>query len=60
VPEILEVEAAREVLAAQALDREIVRVHAPDAWFLKRGTTGAALRHALIRNSFTASACTSA
>jgi formamidopyrimidine-DNA glycosylase len=54
VPEILEVEAARQVLAAHALDREIGRVHAPDTWFLKRGTTRAALRHALIGNSFTA------
>ena len=54
VPEILEVEAAREVLDAYALDREIARVHAPDTWFLKRGTTGAALRHALVGNSFTA------
>ena len=54
MPEILEVEAAREVLGAHALDREIARVHAPDTWFLKRGTTGAALRHALIGNSFTA------
>jgi formamidopyrimidine-DNA glycosylase len=53
LPEILEVEAARQVLAEHALDREIVRVHAPDTWFLKRGTTGAALRHALIGNSFT-------
>jgi formamidopyrimidine-DNA glycosylase len=50
----LEVEAARKVLAACALDREIVRVHAPDSWFLKRGTTGAALRHALTGNAFTA------
>jgi formamidopyrimidine-DNA glycosylase len=54
VPEILEVEAARELLGAHALDREIARVHAPDAWFLKRGTTGVALRHALIGNSFIA------
>ena len=54
MPEILEVEAARQVLDAYALDREIVRVHAPDTWFLKRGTTGAALRHALVGNSFTA------
>jgi formamidopyrimidine-DNA glycosylase len=54
MPEILEVEAARELLAARALDREIVRVHAPDAWFLKRGTTAAALRHALVGNRFTA------
>jgi len=54
VPEILEVEAARKVLAARALDREIVKVHAPDTWFMKRGTTAPALRHALIGNAFTA------
>lgn len=54
MPEILEVEAARAVLAAHALNREIVKVHAPDTWFMKRGTTGAALRHALNGNAFTA------
>jgi formamidopyrimidine-DNA glycosylase len=54
VPEILEVEAARQLLAERALHREIARVHAPDAWFLKRGTTAAALRHALVGNRFTA------
>lgn len=54
MPEILEVEAARQVLAERALEREIARVHAPDAWFLKRGTTPAALRHALVGNAFTA------
>ena len=54
MPEILEVEDARRVLDAHALDREIIRVHAPDTWFLKRGTTPAALRHALIGNKFTA------
>ena len=54
MPEILEVEAAREVLAARALDREIARVRARDAWFLKRGTTAAALRHALVGEWFTA------
>ena len=53
MPEILEVEAARAVLGACALDREVTRVHAPDTWFLKRNTTPAALRHALIGNSFT-------
>jgi len=52
VPEILEVEAARQLLDARALEREIDRVHAPDAWFLKRGTTAAALRHALVANRF--------
>jgi len=54
VPEILEVEAARKVLDARALDREIAKVHAPDTWFMKRGTTAAALRHALVGNAFTA------
>jgi len=52
VPEILEVEAARQVLDAHALGREIARVHAPDTWFMKRGTTAAALRHALVGNRF--------
>ncbi len=54
MPEILEVEAARKVLAACALDREIVKVYAPDTWFMKRGTTAPALRHALLGNTFTA------
>ena len=39
MPEILEVEAARQVLAARALDRTIATVEAPDAWYLKRGLT---------------------
>ena len=54
MPEILEVEAARKVLEARALDRKIVKVHTPDAWFLKRGTTPARLRRALNGNTFTA------
>ena len=54
MPEILEVEAARKVLDDHAVGREIVKVYAPDAWFLKRGTTAAALRHALVGNAFTA------
>jgi len=54
VPEILEVEAARKVLEARALGREIAKVHAPDTWFMKRGTTAPALRHALVGNAFTA------
>ena len=37
MPEILEAEKARELIEAQALGREIATVHAPDAWFLKRG-----------------------
>src|SRR5215475_12144607 len=47
MPEILEVEAARALIAARALHRPIVKVHAPDAWFLKRGLTPRAIRVAL-------------
>ncbi len=44
---MLEAEAARALIAEAALDREIARVHAPDAWFLKRGLTPRAVRSAL-------------
>ena len=54
VPEILEVETARALLDARALDREIAKVHAPDAWFLKRGLTPPAVRAALKGQSFVA------
>ncbi|HEX5614121.1 MAG TPA: DNA-formamidopyrimidine glycosylase family protein [Acidimicrobiia bacterium] len=47
MPEILEVEAARRVLEERALGRAIARVHAPDAWFLKRGLTPRGVRRAL-------------
>jgi formamidopyrimidine-DNA glycosylase len=43
VPEIIEVEAARQLIEERALKREIARVYAPDAWFLKRGLTPAAI-----------------
>ncbi len=39
MPEMLEAETARALVAERALDREIATVHAPDAWFLKRGLT---------------------
>jgi formamidopyrimidine-DNA glycosylase len=52
VPEILEVETARALLEARALDREIAQVHAPDAWFLKRGLTPPAARAAVTGRSF--------
>ena len=54
MPEILEVEAARAVLEHRALDREIAKVHTPDAWFLKRGTSPNVVRHALRGQAFTA------
>jgi len=53
VPEILEVETARALLDARALDREISAVHAPDAWFLKRGLTPRAALAVLKGQSFT-------
>ena len=53
MPEIIEVESARALLEARALDREIVGVHAPDAWFLKRGLTPRAVDSALQGQSFT-------
>ena len=39
MPEMLEAEAARALIADRALQREIAKVHAPDSWFLKRGLT---------------------
>jgi formamidopyrimidine-DNA glycosylase len=47
LPEILEVESARALIEARALRRPIEHVHAPDAWFLKRGLTPRAVRRAL-------------
>jgi formamidopyrimidine-DNA glycosylase len=47
MPEVLEVEEARRLIEARALGREITRVNAPDAWFLKRGLTPAGVRRAL-------------
>jgi formamidopyrimidine-DNA glycosylase len=47
VPEILEVESARALIESRALHRRIDHVHAPDAWFLKRGLTPRAAISAL-------------
>lgn len=52
MPEILEAEAARALIAKRALGREIASVHAPDAWFLKRGLTPRGVRAALRGQSF--------
>lgn len=54
MPEMLEAEMARVVLAERALDRRIATVHAPDAWFVKRGATPAVMRSALGARSFVA------
>ncbi len=53
MPEILEVETARVLVEDKALGRRIMKVHAPDAWFLKRGLTPAAIRSALPGRRFT-------
>ena len=47
MPELLEAEAYRRT-AERALDREIVEVRAPDAWYLKRGLTAGIVRDALL------------
>src|SRR5690349_20919223 len=50
---MLEVEVYRQAAAA-SLDRTIVAVEAPDAWFLKGGTTADQLATALVGRSFVA------
>ncbi|MBM3672070.1 MAG: formamidopyrimidine-DNA glycosylase [Actinobacteria bacterium] len=47
MPELLEVEAARTLVEALALNRPIAAVRAPDTWYLKRGLTPRAVRKAL-------------
>ncbi|MCU1455798.1 MAG: DNA-(apurinic or apyrimidinic site) lyase [Acidimicrobiales bacterium] len=47
MPELIEVEAYRR-LADQAVGRRVVEVDAPDAWFLKRGTTERDLRQVVV------------
>ena len=47
MPEIIEVESARKLIEERGLGRKIESVFAPDAWFLKRGLTAAALDGAL-------------
>ncbi|MGH9085164.1 MAG: Fpg/Nei family DNA glycosylase [Acidimicrobiales bacterium] len=46
MPELIEVEAYRQA-ADRAVGRTITGVEAPDPWYLKAGTTSAALRQAL-------------
>ncbi|GMU78605.1 MAG: formamidopyrimidine-DNA glycosylase [Acidimicrobiia bacterium] len=52
MPEILEAEQARGLIEERALDRPIAAVHAPDAWFLKRGLTPPAIRRVLRDRAF--------
>ncbi len=54
MPEMLEAEMARVVLDDRALGRQIAQVHAPDAWFVKRGATPTMVRSALRNHRFVA------
>ncbi|HEY7136016.1 MAG TPA: DNA-formamidopyrimidine glycosylase family protein [Acidimicrobiia bacterium] len=54
MPEMLEVEAARQLIEHAALGRRIASVDAQDAWYLKRGLTAHALDAALPGRAFTA------
>src|SRR5258708_4062998 len=47
MPEMLEAEAARQMIEARALGRRIARVVAPDAWYLKRGLSAGLISDAL-------------
>ena len=52
MPELIEVEQARALIEAHGLGRSIVRVDAPDAWFLKRGLTPHGVKRALRDREF--------
>jgi formamidopyrimidine-DNA glycosylase len=54
VPELPEVERYRQLAESAALGRTIAAVHAPDAWYLKRGTSAELLSAALDGRKFTA------
>lgn len=54
MPEGIEVEQARRLIEACALNRKIATVDTPDAWYLKRGVTAAVLGAALPGHRFTA------
>ncbi|TMK60229.1 MAG: formamidopyrimidine-DNA glycosylase [Actinobacteria bacterium] len=54
MPEILEVEDARALIAAEGLGREIASTFTPDTWYLKRGLTPRTARSALVGRRFAA------
>ena len=54
MPELAEVEKYRRLAEEAAVGREIVRVYAPDAWYLKGGLTARAVRTALRGRAFVA------
>jgi formamidopyrimidine-DNA glycosylase len=54
LPELLEAESARALIAEHALGRAIRAVDAPDTWYLKRGLTPRGVKRALIGRSIVA------
>ena len=54
MPELPEVERYRQLAEAGALGRRITSVHAPDGWYLKRGTTAEELAATLVDRRFVA------
>ena len=54
MPEGVEVEYARRLIEERALGRKIAGIDAPDAWYLKRGLTAAALEPAVTGHRLTA------
>lgn len=54
MPELPEVERYRALAETAALDRPIVAVHAPDAWYLKRAASADAVTASLIGQKFVA------
>src|SRR5215217_5468697 len=54
MPEGIEVEYARRLVEERALRRKIAGIDAPDAWYLKRGLTAAALEPAITGHRLTA------
>ncbi len=54
LPELLEIEAYRQLFEAHALDRVVRDVEAPDNWYLKEGLSSSGLRDAVVGDRFTA------
>lgn len=54
MPELLEIEAYRNLFETRALGRSVQHVEAPDDWYLKEGLSERGLRDAVVGDRFTA------
>ncbi len=54
MPELLEIEAYRQLFEARALGRVVQHLEAPDDWYLKEGLSAGGLRDAVVGDRFTA------